>query len=146
MPRRKFDQLARLLMLLAFAEEVDFGDDRRALAVVQLRVRTLASSQRAPISSFTWPPTWPDRAMLGSGSLAISPRRPSLELEAGAAAADLEHAADRRLLGRAHHHGPDGRTDRLGILDARKALKFIMSVMAAGIPRWLTTKRSSGNR
>ena len=83
------------LFLVAFAEEVDIGDDAARARRSCFWLRTLASSQPSPTRILIWLPTWPASAIEGSASSAHSVEALQVERDLRARAGDFEHDADR---------------------------------------------------
>ena len=107
----------------------------------------MASSQRRPESILIWLPTWPDMAMLGSGSPASSVEAAADDLDAGAAAADLDDLAD-RLVARDAGCAARGRIvgrESGAVLGAGKLCRFIASVMRRA-PSKRTSRRPRRKR
>ena len=117
------DQLAGLLMLLAFAEEIDLGEDRAALAVGELEAADVGEQ---PALAGLELDVAADLAGDGDARIGVSrdlAEAAGIELDLAAAAADLDDLADRGMARRTAQHRPHGRREILGFLSLREAVE-----------------------
>ena len=128
------DQLAGLLVLLAFAEEVDVGGDHSGLAVAQ---REAADVGEKPAIARLELDVAADLAGQGDARIGIAgdlgdPGR--LELDPAAAAADLDDLADRRVAHRLRDSRPDGGGEFLRLFGQSDGLEVHHVGHAASLP------------
>jgi hypothetical protein len=117
------DQLAGLRILLAFAEEVDVGDDHARLAVAELEAAHVGEQ---PAASGLELDVAADLSGQGDARVRIAPdlgHPRGFELDRAAAAANLDHLAERRVAHRLRDPRPDGGGEFLRLVDDGNGLE-----------------------